>query len=531
MNQKRVMSMDELFEFCQRNNYRLFSSKEAGFSLAVSIPATFEVVEEDEDLSRRGLVRLRFRVCHIGQNRNKTYISEENMKKAMPSLKNRPILATIHQLDDGSWDFHKHDMYEDPEEETTEYIEKQVGSFTEDDPFLEYDEELDKTFVVAYGVIAEEYTKAASIIRANGGSKNSCELCVDSFTYNAKEGCLEIQDFYFSGSTLLGKEKDGTEIKEGMIGSRADIVDFTENQDDSCFHTQNLKEGGQSMTKMDELLRKYNKSLEDITFEYDGLTDAELEAKFAEMFDGDGEGGEGSSSDAGALADPSDDDDEGDDGEDEGDDEGEDEDDGVSVDPTPKKKALNGFTVGNVEYELSLGEKESALYRLVNATYADADNTWYGVRAFEQYVIMEDWCTGQFYRQNYTEDGDVFALVGDRVKVYSVFVTEEERDELDSMRANYAELVSFKENADLEAIRAQKLASVNDEKYAVIKGERAYKDLVKNIDNYSLADFEKEVKLVLFDYREKHPIDASHKVNFDLTEQPKKKKAYGNLFD
>ena len=100
------------------------------------------------------------------------------------------------------------------------------------------------------------------------------------------------------------------------------------------------------------------------------------------------------------------------------------------------------------------------------------------------------------------------------------------------MRANYASLVEFKDNADRAASREEKLNSVSDDKYAVIKNEKSYKDLVKKIDDYSLTDFEKEVKLILFEYREKHPIvESNHKVNFDLNEQTKKKKAYGNLFD
>ena len=289
------------------------------------------------------------------------------------------------------------------------------------------------------------------------------------------------------------------------------------------------------MTKMDELLQKYNKSLEDITFEYDGMTDEELEAKFAELFDGESDG---SSSDqnGGALADPpatgdnttpGEDDDKDDDEE-----EKDPEEDEASTDPTPKKKVDNTFTIGNVNYELSLGEKDFALYQLVNAVYADADNTWYGVISYEDYVIMEDWCTGQLYRQSYSQDGDDLTLTGDRVRVYAVYVTEEERTELENMRANYASLVEFKDNADRAASREEKLNSVSDDKYAVIKNEKSYKDLVKKIDDYSLTDFEKEVKLILFEYREKHPIvESNHKVNFDLNEQTKKKKAYGNLFD
>ena len=39
------------------------------------------------------------------------------------------------------------------------------------------------------------------------------------------------------------------------------------------------------MTKFEELLAKYGKTAEDVTFDYEGMADKELEVKFAEMFD------------------------------------------------------------------------------------------------------------------------------------------------------------------------------------------------------------------------------------------------------
>ena len=38
------------------------------------------------------------------------------------------------------------------------------------------------------------------------------------------------------------------------------------------------------MDKLNELWAQYNKTLEDLDFEYEGLSDEELEAKFAEVF-------------------------------------------------------------------------------------------------------------------------------------------------------------------------------------------------------------------------------------------------------
>lgn len=49
--------------------------------------------------------------------------------------------------------------------EITVYDEKQVGTFTSDEPYLEYDKDMDKTYVVARVAIPESYTRCADIIR------------------------------------------------------------------------------------------------------------------------------------------------------------------------------------------------------------------------------------------------------------------------------------------------------------------------------------------------------------------------------
>ena len=49
---------------------------------------------------------------------------------------------------------------------------------------------------------------------------------------------------------------------------------------------EDFEKGGstEKNMKFEELLSKYNKAVDDITFEYDSLTDEELEAKFEEEF-------------------------------------------------------------------------------------------------------------------------------------------------------------------------------------------------------------------------------------------------------
>ena len=69
----------------------------------------------------------------------------------------------------------------------------------------------------------------------NKVQKIDCELFIDELSYNAKEKYLELNDFYVNASTLLGSHDDGTEIQEGMEGSRADIADFSVNNNSVKF--------------------------------------------------------------------------------------------------------------------------------------------------------------------------------------------------------------------------------------------------------------------------------------------------------
>ena len=600
-NIRKLLTIDDLVKFCSEQNFTKFSSKETGYKLSVQVPATFEV-DNEVDNDHRGMMRLKFRIFHTGLNRNGSYVSEDAAKNAMPTIKNRPILAHIHQLDTGEWDFESHNMEiitnEDGEEELV-YIEKQVGSFSEEEPFFEYDKDLDKTYICAYGYIPEDYTKAASIIRAKNGTKNSCELSIDELSYNAKEHYLDLQAFYVMGSTLLGSKKDGTEIGEGMLGSRADIADFSE-KNNSMFTQENtkliemleqlnakidnlsnftiqgntqskLEEGGNEMVKFEELLLKYGKTVEDITFEYESLSDEELEAKFAEVFgddDTNGEGNadpeptsEGDDGDNSEGVNPEANEPEGNDPEPESNPESDPEPENEpEVEPEANTVVVNEsvkpsrysitMSDGSIkEFALSLEEINNALWTLVNNTYGENDNCYYSVHVYEDNtLVMEDWWNGKAFRQSYKREEDNFSLVGDRIAVRQIWVTDEEEVSLNEMRSNYASLVQFKEDTENAQLHSQREAILYDAKYSVLaeKDENnEYKNvefakLVSEMDNYSLADLEKELKSVFADYitnggqfaytKEQEVKNVVSKKSF-ATSTGKKPSRYGNLFN
>ena len=535
---KMILTVDDLLRFCEEQQFQKFSSKESGYRLAVKIPTTFEV-EDTVDENHRGMMKIKIRIFHTGVNRNMSHVSKEAATKAMNTIADRPVLAAIHQLDSGEWDFEGHEMEIVTDENGNEelrYIESQVGSFSSEPAFWETVD--GKEFVCAYAYLSREYTKACEIIERKQGTKNSCELFIDELAYNGKEKYLDLIDFYVNASTLLGSRKDGTEIQEGMHGSRADIADFSAennsikfNKDEklielletlnntlSNFNKYQSKEGGNETDMFEKLLEKYCKTSEEITFEYEGMTDEELEAKFAEMFEDDNSGGDGS-------GEPSND----------GDGEG-------------SGEGVEQFEKMVRSYEISHEDVRYALYQLLGS-FEESDNEWYFINSvYDTYFTYENWSGDKIYGQAYTKDGDNVAFDGERYNLHRELLTDSEYAELQSMRSNYSALKEFKETVENNELKAKKEEILNSEKYAVIaskneKGEyeiEAFAKLVSEIDKYSIAELETQIKVIHSDYFAEHSNFSSKpeekketkvKVFSDLNKKSKPKKRYGNLFD
>ena len=555
---KQILTLDSLYKFFVEQNQTVnFSSKDSGQPIVVKTGGYFS--EEDSDMP--GMLKLKLKTCHIDTNRNGSHISKENMEKAMPTLKYRPILAYIHELDDGTKDFYAHNMEivenEDGESEIN-YIEKQVGCYTADEPWLEYDKEYDKTYVMAYAVIPEGYTETADIIRRKKGTKVSCELVINELSYNAKEKYLDLTDFYFGGCTLLGVDEDGNEIGEGMLGSRADISDFCRKEpvftyQDKLIETleklnftlksfnnkskESQKGGEEVMNKFEELLAQYGKTIEEVTFEYENLSDEELEAKFKEAFE--------DSEDDNATDDNADNDtsDEGSDDSDEGqfsDGDNGTADDGSSSDGEPAKFTKT-FTI-----ELSHEDVRYALYNLIGV-YEEEDNEWYSIRSvYGNYFYMYGWYNNKLYKVGYSVDGENVSLEGDRQEMFEIIVSESEKLAIDKMREDYSaleekynELREFKANTEAAQLQAQKDAIFSREEFAGIVETKAFKKLVENSKNYTIEECEQMAKDILDDCNDyvtnfaakndgkKHP----KVIGFANANKPEKEKPYGDLFD
>lgn len=550
---RRIMSIDELYEFCLKNNFAHFDSNEFGKELMVRMNGNFEKTSKDEDKHKESLTPFVSRAFHDHVNLNKSEISEESFNENVPSANFRPILAHITTNSDNELDFGSHDYYVTTDKDGNDkvvYEEQPIGVIDGTKTTIEYDEDAGVNRAVLHGYLYDEYCQdAIEILNRRGIVDCSVELCIRELSFNTANKTLQLDDFYVSGLTLLSKD-----VSPGMAGSNFKIEDFAVNAETVTFNTDNKlvetlekltnilesfdinqksKEGGTNnkMTKFEELLAKYGKTAEDVTFDYTEMSDEELEAKFAEMFDDDNS--EGDNSDNGESGEPSNDG--------EGNGEGASDSDGNEGESQTFEKIVR-------TYEISHEDTRYALYNLL-APYEESDNDYYYIsNVFDSYFVYEGWCTDKIYRQNYTKDGDNVSFDGERIELFRELLTASEKAELESMRSNYAALKEFKETAEKNELHAQKEAIINADNYSVLTEKDSegnyvntdFAELVKTMDNYSVEDFETKVKVMHSDYMSAHAnfssVDTkkntnSVKILTNMNKKSKPKKNYGNLFD
>ena len=531
---KKFYTIDDLYQFCKENNFSHFSSKEKGAPLIISSIETFDI----DDNSQLGLLPVHLKSCHIGVNRNGSSISKEVMEEHMDSFKGRPILASIIKTDTGEYEFHSHDMKINDDE--IEYIEQPVGVVSQiEDPYLEYDQDMDKTYLMVSGLIFEDYSRASEILKRHKTCKCSVELAIEELSWNAAENYLSIDAFYFAGVTILGYEQDGTTpVEEGMLGSKISIDNFQAKDmfginyqktlletleklnDTLSTFTKNNKlmnsnrEGvSDKMGHFEELLKDYKLTKEDVDFDVDGLSDEDLDAIFKEHF-----------------------------GEDNKDNNPDTETETETETENYKKKKCSLDDNGNmtVSFEISHDDIRNALYNLIQQ-YEENDNDWYFIEeVYDSYFIMASCYENKYYKQSYIVDGENVSLSGERIEVFSEFITESEKIALDNMRKEYSTLKDFKEKYDLAELQAKKDEIFNRDEFNLLSDEESFVNLKNNADKFSVEEIESKAKVIFADYVMKHgefkfSASNTHKINkigiFNPNEKPKKKSCYGDLFD
>lgn len=492
---KKLLTLEDLYSFySQKKKSMTFSSDKSGYNIAVQSLATFEL---NDDLSE-GLLYGKIRAFHDLTNNNKSHIETDILEEKMMSIKDRPVMADIIDTDetdeDGNpiKDFSGHTMYYDEVLDKMIYKEIPIGHFIHPESIhLEYDEEYDRNFVCADVVVYEEYTDACDILRRRKTVDCSVELCIRKMHWDNTDKTLHLDDFYVQGTTLLGSH-----TLPGMSGSKLSIKDFSE-ENNSLFSSisedehsklietldnlnktlsslninsktnptvEKFEKGGNTeinMTKFEELLKKYNKTVEDITFEYEGLSDEDLEKVFSTTF------GESEPTPDTVLTESDKPDDDTDD-------------DTDNADDDKDKDTFSKI------FELSHEDVRSALYQLL-APIEETLNEYYWIMSvYDDYFIYES-CCGNYYKQAYTKENDAIAFDGERQEVFAEFVTADEKAELEDMRANYSsiseKLARYEEAEEI----ADKMTVFEDQAYSKYLETDEFKKLmdVENVKKFT----------------------------------------------
>ena len=575
---KKLLTIDDLYSFyLEQNKTCKFSSEESGYQLSVQVPAYFEVSDEEDDT----LLFCTVKLMHSGENRNHSNVTDEALAKAAKGLAYKPILANFMEYTDEKTgetlkDFTSHDMVIN-DDGTATYLEKQVGCFTADAPYFEVEKETGRNFLYGICAIPREYTDTCSIIERKNGTKISVELAVNSMEFDASKKVLNLTDVVILGATLLGKDpKTLKDVGEGMKNARLDIADFStknnsifadyknqmielqerlEKLETACFNkdqnngqNNNSEEGGNNkdMDKFNELLSKYGKTAEDIDFEYEGLTDEELEAKFEEVFGEKKPEEDDNSDDNGSDGEPSD--------EGEGSSDTEDDTDtGVKEDnacgggsgSTKKKKKNAEEPVEDMVRTFTVSHEDIryALYNLLDTVSMD-DNDWYCITSvFDDYFVYESWNGGKIFGQKYTKENDNVAFDGDRYELFREYITADEKAQLDDMRSNYSSIVEELNTYKSAEIYADKMTVFEDEAYADYLETDEFKALMsdESVNQYSKEELAEKADATLgklvkknktFSFASTETKKRVNRVAFNAEKQTEETyKPYGDLFD
>ena len=526
----------------------------------INTPSLFKLDDTFED---ERFARVRIAVMHSGINRNNSSFSKKSMEKAKDTFANIPILAnvTVHRdkngneyLDYSGHDMHlEDDLYNDGEQRMI-YDEKIVGIVPETNNFeILKDDETGEYYIFVDALLYRDYGNyCVDVLEERGGTTDvSMEIDAIDVAYDSKSKALNIKEFIATGITLLGED-----VTPAMKKANATIFSINEDSRENQLMQimQELKESLDNYTsaiqadktilrkenkkgmKFEELLAKYNISAEDVDFEYEDLDDSQLEEKFVEVFgeqeetpaeDGEEvETEEEVTEEVEEQEEVTEEEVETEEPEDNAEVETSGEEFSEETENVEENSVQFSMSYGDekLEFATSLSEKLYNLSQIVNAQYS-SDETWYSVDAYDEpnkYVVMIDVFSGRAYKQDYKIRKGEYQLVGDRIQVYSQFLTQDEINELDNMRKNYSSIETKLAQYESEP---EKIEVLNSEDYDGIKATEEYAEISKRENYFELSKEELTKKLdeITLSYAKQN------KLNYSVAEPNESKNKIGKI--
>ncbi len=153
-----------------------------------------------------------------------------------------------------------------------------------------------------------------------------------------------------------------------------------------------------------------------------------------------------------------------------------------------------------------------------------------------------NWEGTKIYRQSYIKDGDNVEFSGERIELFQVRLTKEEKDALDSLKDGYSaleaevnELRSYKQDIETEARNEAEKALF--ETFPQLVGNEEFENLKKKSSEFTLEQLEKEISHIVVKtseefkaYSQKREQNPIVKVK-NFKQESNDNNPYGDLFD
>lgn len=472
----------------------------------------------DKNFASDQFLKLRLRVCHDGESPNKTYFTKETMAEANKTLEYIPLLAHVYIDESGKPVIGSHDMHIEEDklnegESRVIYDETPIGvvpALADNNCTIEEYNGKNHTFVDCY--LWRDYANyAEQLVEDAENTKLSMEIDFpeEALSYDAANERYNISSYRYRGITLLN-ESLGTGMKDAM----ATTTNFSANDD--------IK--SKMIVLMEELqkcLREYDINDSDekggnVNMENEEIMETTVEETVTETME------EVVEETVEEVV----------------------EEESTEEEVVEEEASAEEFSEGEPEpllcsFRISHDDTRYGLQSLLNAM-CDESHFYSVLAVYDKYFYYCDYFSGDAFKQAYKVRKDVVSFSGDPEPVFTEFVTQAERDELEKLRKDYVELKEFKEKVEASELKNKKDSIFAREEYSVLAEDEAFKELVANAEKFSVEEVEAKTKAIFADYVIKMGEFSSKKddtkksktlgFNFEAKEN-KKKKAYGGLFD
>lgn len=230
----------------------------------------------------------RVRVLYTGKNRNMSIITKEAVEKAMPTLKNIPIVG---EFSESVEDFKGHGGSIDLDSYKYVHTTKPYGVVPESATYswetVRGSDGTVREYLAIEGCYlwTGRYEEAFSIVE--NGKGQSMEIEITDGQWNAELEGYQIDNFIYSALCILGDDVEpafeNANITSYSLKDAKFSTEFSEMLSELDTSLTNEKEVGEEMIK--KLLEKYSTTMEILTekgLNFEEISEAELEAKIAE---------------------------------------------------------------------------------------------------------------------------------------------------------------------------------------------------------------------------------------------------------